>query len=84
LGDWNKSKIALKKLRNDDDVKALVAEVKIAKKLLSPNVVSVYGVCSFNNEIFVMMQCCENGDLRNYLKVKKCQNVKSHQQQAKK
>jgi hypothetical protein len=69
LGEWNINKIALKKLRNDDDVTGLVAEVRIARKLQSPNVACVYGVALLKEEVYVMIQCCENGDLRSYLKV---------------
>jgi serine/threonine protein kinase len=70
LGEWNLAEIALKKLRNDEDVKAFIHEVKIARKLICPNVVTVYGVSLLDDDIYVLMQYCSNSDLKSYLLVR--------------
>jgi len=56
-------------LKDDDDVKGLIMEVQIAKKLNGPSVVAVYGVVEREDGIYVMMEFCEKGDLKLWISI---------------
>eukprot|EP00002_Diphylleia_rotans_P015588 TRINITY_DN3017_c0_g1_i1.p1 TRINITY_DN3017_c0_g1~~TRINITY_DN3017_c0_g1_i1.p1 ORF type:complete len:865 (-),score=179.82 TRINITY_DN3017_c0_g1_i1:184-2778(-) len=68
---WQIEEVAIKRIRlrtkrQYEDVKA---EFRILSSLNHPNVVRVYGVCSHNSELFLVMDKCPGGTLEDYFRV---------------
>ena len=56
---------------NDYILSLLKNEILVMKKLVHPNIVQLYEVCITNNNIYIMTEFCNEGDLSGYLKSKK-------------
>lgn len=56
---------------NNYNVKSIQSEIDIMKKVDHENVVKLLNVYRTNNNMYIVTELCEDGDLRNYIKKKK-------------
>jgi len=64
-------KIINKKKASGDFVsKFLPRELQIVTKLQHPNIIHVYDLVEFDDHVYIFMDCCDRGDLLEYIKAK--------------
>jgi serine/threonine-protein kinase ULK/ATG1 len=56
---------------NNYNVKSIQSEIDIMKKVDHENVVKLLDVYQTNNNMYIVTEFCEDGDLRSYIKKKK-------------
>jgi len=71
--DKNSSKLVAIKIietssiQDDYCTKSLMNEIEIMKELKSPNIVSLYDVFFTKNNVYIIAEFCNGGDLRSYI-----------------
>jgi fyn-related kinase len=72
-GFWNmKTPTIFKTLEADAaDVEQFLKEVEVMKKLVHPKLVQIYGLCTQNRPMFIVIELMENGSLLSYLQSEK-------------
>ena len=48
--------------------KFLPRELEIIAQLEHPNIVKVFNIVDFDHHVFIFMDCCDKGDLLEYVK----------------
>jgi serine/threonine protein kinase len=56
--------VALDKLINRQNVTLLKGEIKISKMIKHPNIVEVFDIVQSLNNIYIISELCEGGDLK--------------------
>lgn len=56
--------MSIEKLTNRQNVKLLKGEIKILKMIKHPNIVEVFDIVQSMNNIYIISELCEGGDLK--------------------
>jgi len=49
-------------------IKFLPRELEIVSRIEHPNIVRVFDVVEFDQQVYIFMDCCDKGDLLEYVK----------------
>jgi len=76
VGEMDHKKVALKTLKDKDNIAAFIEEVKLGDQLSSPVAVRVYGVTEISKKVFAVLEYCEKGSLLSFLKSEEGKELK--------